>query len=62
MGPFRNYRQVVPATVRCGPSARCVVCCSGPEQLRLALEEMAHRSWRPAEIDRLSKAAHSALL
>jgi hypothetical protein len=62
MSPFRNYRQVVPATARCSPSARCAVCCSRPTQLRLAVDDMVHRSWSPAEIDRLSKAAHAALL
>jgi len=62
MDPSRNYHQVAPATARCSPSARCAVCCRRPEQLRQALDEMAQRSWSPAEIDRLRKAAHSALL
>jgi len=60
--PFRNHRQVVPATARCSSAARCAVCCSRPAQLRQAFDAMAHRSWSPAEIDRLRKAAHSALL
>lgn len=62
MDPFRNYRQVVPATARCSPSARCAVCRSQPAQVRQAFYEMTHRAWSPAEINRLSKAARSALL
>jgi hypothetical protein len=62
MDPFRIYRQVSPATARRSPSARCAVCCRRPAQLRQAFDEMAHRSWSPAEIDTLRKAAHSALL
>jgi hypothetical protein len=62
MDPFRNHRQIVPDTARCSPSARCTVCCRRPVQIRLAFDEMAQQSWSPAEIDRLRKAAHSALL
>ena len=62
MSPFRNYRQVVPVTARCSPSARCAACRSQLAQLRQAFNEMTHRSWSPTEIDRLSKAARSALL
>jgi hypothetical protein len=62
MDPFRNHRQVVPATARCRPSARCAVCHSQPAKVRQAFYEMTHRAWSPAEINRLSKAARSALL
>ena len=62
MDPFRNYRQVAPATGRCSPSARCPVCCRRPVQLSAAFDEMVHQSWSQAEMDRLRKTAHSALL
>jgi hypothetical protein len=61
MNSFRNYRQVVPAG-RCCPSGGCAVCCSQPAQLRQQFDDVVRRSWSLVEIDRLSKAARSALL
>jgi hypothetical protein len=62
MSPFGNYKQVVPAAARCRPSRRCAVCRIGPAQLCLEFIEMVNRSWSPAEVGLLKKAARSALL
>jgi hypothetical protein len=61
MDPFRKYRQVVPAAAHC-PYGGCSVCCSQPVLVCQEFADMIHRSWSPAELDILSKAARSALL
>jgi hypothetical protein len=62
MSPFRNDKQIVPAAARCRMHGGCAVCRMGPAQLCLEFIEMASRSWSPAELDLLRKAARSALL
>jgi hypothetical protein len=62
MSPFGNYRHIVPASGRRCPSGRCAVCWSQPAQLRQVFATLVRLSWSAAEIDLLSKAAHSALL
>jgi hypothetical protein len=62
MDPFRDYRQVVRAAARHCPSGRCAVCCSQAALVRREFADMVRRSWSPAELDVLSKAARSALL
>jgi hypothetical protein len=62
MDPFRNYRQVIPATARHCPVGRCAVCCSQPALVRQEFAGMVRRAWSPAERDILGKAARSGLL
>jgi hypothetical protein len=62
MDPFRNYRRVASAAARHCPSGRCPVCASQPALVRQAFADMVRRSWSPAELGLLSKAADAALL
>jgi hypothetical protein len=62
MDPFRSYRQVVPAEARYCPFGGCAVCCSQLTLVRREFTDLVRRSWSPAELDILSKAARSALL
>lgn len=61
MNPFRDYRQVLPAT-RCRPADRCAVCRRQPAQLLREFDAIVRGSWAPAEVEILIRAAHSALL
>jgi hypothetical protein len=62
MDPFRSYRRVASTAGRHCPSGRCAVCCSQPALVHQAFADMVRRSWSPAELDLLSKAADAALL
>jgi len=62
MDPFRDYPKPVHSGQRCFPFRRCEVCSSPSAQLLQECFAMVRRSWSTAEIDILSKAAHSALL
>jgi hypothetical protein len=62
MEPFRYHRPAAPAEPLHCPFGGCAVCCS---QVTLVLREFADlicRSWSPAEVEMLKKAARSALL
>jgi hypothetical protein len=62
MDPFRDYRRVVSAATRHCPSGRCAVCCSAPTLVHQEFADMVRRSWSPAELCVLRKAADAALL
>jgi hypothetical protein len=62
MDPFRDYPKPVHSGQRCFPFRRCEVCSSPSAQLLQEFFAAVRRSWSTAEIDILSKAAHSALL
>jgi hypothetical protein len=62
MDPFQKYLQDTIAAARHCPVGRCAVCASQPTLVRLQFADLVGRSWSPAEIDLLSKAAQSALL
>ena len=62
MDPFRIRRQVVPAEPRHCPFGGCAVCCSLPTLVLREFADLVRLSWSPAEVDILTKAAHSALL
>ena len=62
MGPFRDYRSVIQATVRCCDVRLCAATRSQPALLRQVFQAIIERSWDLAEVDRLRRAARSALL
>lgn len=62
MSPFRDYPYGFPGAARCCPFGGCAVCYSEPSQVRLEFAGLIRRSWTPAELDILGKAARSALL
>jgi hypothetical protein len=62
MGPFRDYRRVIQATVRCCDARLCAETRSQPALLRQVFQAIVEQSWNPAEVDRLHQAARSALL
>jgi hypothetical protein len=62
MDPFRDYRQVVQAATRHCPFGQCAACRSLPALVGQEFADMVRRSWSPAELDILDRAARSALL
>ena len=62
MGPFGDSHKPVRSGRRCFPFRRCEVCSRLSPQLLEEFFAMVRGSWSTAEIDILSKAAHSALL
>jgi hypothetical protein len=62
MGPFREYRRVIQAAPRCCDTKLCAATRSQPALLRQVFRSIVERSWDPAEIHMLRKAASSALL
>jgi hypothetical protein len=62
MDPFRNYRHVIPAVTRHCPLGGCAVCCSHAALVHREFTDLISGSWTLAELDLLSRAAHSALL
>jgi hypothetical protein len=62
MGPFRDYRRVIQTAPRCCDTKLCAVTRSQPTLLRQVFRSIVERSWNPAEISTLRKAASSALL
>ena len=62
MDPFRNYRQVVPAAERNCPFGGCGVCLSQRDVVHREFTDLIGRTWNPAELDLLTRAARSALL
>jgi hypothetical protein len=62
MRPFRDYRRVIQATVRCCDARLCAATRSQPALLRQVFQAIVEQSWNPAEVDRLRRAARSALL
>ena len=62
MGPFGDNHKPVPSGGRCFPFRRCEACSRPSAQLIQEFFAMVRGSWSTAEIDILSKAAHSALL
>ena len=62
MGPFRDYRRVIQTAPRCRDTKLCAATRSQPALLRQVFRSIVERSWDPAEIHMLRKAASSALL
>lgn len=62
MGPFRDYPESVHSGRRCFPFRRCEVCSRPSATLIQEFFAMVRGSWTTAEVEILSKAAHSALL
>jgi hypothetical protein len=62
MGPFGDYHEPVHSGRRCFPFRRCEVCSRLSALLLQDFLAVVRGSWSTAEIDILSKAAHSALL
>ena len=62
MGPFRDYRPVIQAAPRCCDTKLCAGTRNQPALLRQVFRAIVERSWDPAEIHRLRRAASSALL
>ena len=62
MGPFRDYRRVIQAAPRCCHTTVCAATRNQPALLRQMFRSIVERSWDPAEIGMLRRAASSALL
>jgi hypothetical protein len=62
MGPFRDYGRVIQTAPRCCDTKLCAATRSQPALLRQVFQSIVERSWDPAEIHMLRKAASSALL
>jgi hypothetical protein len=62
MGPFRDYRRVIQAAARRCDAGLCAAMRGQPAPLRQVFQAIIERSWDPAEVDRLRRAARSALL
>jgi hypothetical protein len=62
MGPFRDYRRVIQAAPRCCDTKLCAATRNQSALLRQVFRSIVERSWDPAEIHKLRKAASSALL
>jgi hypothetical protein len=62
MGPFRDYRRVIQTAPRCCDTTSCAATHNQPELLRQTFRSLVERSWDPAEIRMLRRAASSALL
>jgi hypothetical protein len=62
MGPFRDYRRVIQTAPRCCDTKVCAATRNQPALLRQMFRSIVERSWDPAEIRMLRRAARSALL
>ena len=62
MGPFRDYRRVIQTAPRRRDTKLCAATRNQPALLRQVFRSIVERSWDPAEVTRLRKAASSALL
>jgi hypothetical protein len=62
MGPFRDYRRVIQTAPRCCDTKPCAATRNQPELLRQVFRSIVERSWDPAEVHMLRRAASSALL
>jgi hypothetical protein len=62
MGPFRDYRRVIQTAPRCCDTKLCAAARSQPALLRQMFRSIVERSWDPAEVRMLRRAAISALL
>src|SRR5215475_8674848 len=62
MGPFRDYRRVIQTTPRCCNTKVCAATRNQPALLRQMFRSIVERSWDPAEIRMLRRAASTALL
>ena len=61
-GPFRDYRRVIQTAPRCCDTTLCSATRNQPALLRQRFRTIVERSWDPAEIRKLRRAASSALL
>ena len=62
MRPLRNYRRVIQTAPRCCDTKPCAATRNQRALLRQELRSVVERSWDPAEIRMLRRAASSALL
>jgi len=62
MGPFRDYRRVIQTAQRCCDTKLCAATRSQPALLRQVFRSIVERSWDPAEVRLLRRAASSTLL
>jgi len=62
MGPFRDYRRVIQTAPQCCDTKPCAATRSEPALLGQMFRSIVERSWDPAEIRMLRRAASSALL
>jgi hypothetical protein len=62
MGSFRDYRRVIQTAARCCDSELCAATQTHPALLLQEFRSIVERSWDPAEIRMLRRAASSALL
>lgn len=62
MGPFHDYRRVIQTAPRCCHTRLCAATRSQPALLRQMFRSIVERSWDPAEVRMLRRAASSALL
>jgi hypothetical protein len=62
MGPFRDYRPVIQTAPLCCDTKACAATRNQPTLLRQMFRTIVERSWDPAEIHMLCRAASSALL
>jgi hypothetical protein len=62
MGPFRDYRRVILTAPRCCDTKVCAATRNQPRLLRQMFRGIVERSWDPAEMRMLRRAASSALL
>jgi hypothetical protein len=62
VGPFRDYRRVIQTAPRCCDTRLCEAMRNQPALLRQMFRTIVERSWEPAEIHMLRRAASAALL
>ena len=62
MGPFRDYRRVIQTGPQCCDTRQCAATRSEPALVCQMFLSIVERSWEPAEIRMLRRAASSALL
>jgi len=62
MGPFRDYRRVIQTAPQCCDTKLCAATLSEPALLCQMFRIIVQRSWHPAEMRMLRRAASSALL
>jgi hypothetical protein len=62
MRPFRDYRPVIQTAPRYCDTKPCAVTRNQPALLRQMFRSIVERSWDPAEVHQLRRAASSALL
>lgn len=61
MGPFRDYRRVIQTAPRCCDTRLCAVTRSQAALLGQMFRSIVERSWDPAEMRMLRRAASSTL-